>query len=606
MDGVEVLGNLQGLAFAIAAIAAIWQWLRQRSRPAAYLAGAFGTITLVIAVVRYAPDDLTEQPWMVALILAVLAAFPWLLAAFAWSFEGPMPTWLRLAGLGVPALAAWSATIPPIVGAEGQWAPEQRAFLVVFLVLWSTLAVAMARRLWSAGGRQRPVRARMRLMSTGSVLLTMALLVAAGTTSDSAAVDMTTSALALLSMGLFVAGFSPPLPLRLWWRRSSSGQFQRMQVALISSATPEGVARAVAPMVADLLGGGAVVIDAHGQVLAAAQISDEEADGLARDVWASRPLPPDTTSFAVADAHLVVRTTPYTPVFGQDEYELVEAFSMHMRLALERAQLYRSEQTAREEAQATRRELESTLYGLSHDLKSPSLAIAGFVDLLPHAQSVEERDEMMGHIKASTAYLQQLVDALLDLSRIGRTQTEVREVDLARIISDVARRLAVEHPRATVRFVGPVTSVRMNPVRAQQALDNLARNAVLHGGREDITVTVSARLQEDRLEIGVADDGRGIPAKERERVFELFQRGSTSTGRGSGVGLGMVRRIAEAYDGTLDLLDSETGAHFVLRLPAGLAVGDGTAPDRTIPADMQGPTSTLPPASGAATGASGV
>ncbi len=579
MTLVEVLGHLQLLAFTGAALAALRQWRRQRTWPAAYLAGAFGLISLFLVGVRLLPEQVTGQPWFSVLALGGLAAFPWLLAAFAWAFAGPLPRWLKLAGLGVPALMLWAATLPPVIGAETR-TPAQAAYLAVFLLLWSVLAVAMAGRLWRAGSRQRLVRARMRLMATAALLLTVALLISAATGAGSSpTTSMVTSLLSLASAGLFVAGFAPPLPLRVWWRRRSSQQFQRMQVALIGSATPQGVAEAVAPMVADLLGGGVLIIDDRGEVLAASQLPDDEVDEIVELLASSRPLPEGTSTFDVAHACMVVRSTPYTPVFGQDEYELVEAFSIQLRLALERAELYRSEQAAREEAQTTRADLESTLYSLSHDLKSPSLAISGFADLLPSAADEQEREEMLAHIKSSAGYLNQLVDALLELSRIGRTQTQASPVDLGETAARVARRYAVSHPEATVTVAGTLPTIEINEVRAEQLFDNLVGNALTHGGRADITVTVSSRRTDTEVELIVADDGRGIPEDDRERIFELFQRGSTSGNRGSGVGLGMVRRIVEAADGTLELTDSEVGARFVVRLPARLVVsGDGEAP----------------------------
>lgn len=585
MTGVAVLDQLQLLTFLGAGLAAVLQWRRQRTAPAAYLAGAFGLLSLAVLATRSTPDIADSEPWFNVVVPASLAAFPWLLAAFAWSFEGTLPRWLKLAGLGVPALTAWAAVLPPLVAAESRTA-DQRAFLAVFLLLWSVLAAATAQRLWRAGSRQRLVRARMRLMATGALLLTVSLLISAGPGAEaSPALDVVTSLLALASVALFAAGFAPPLPLRVWWRRRSSHQFQRMQVALIGAATPAEVGQAVAPMVADLLGGGVAVIDDRDGILAVSQLSDTEVAEIVETLSASRSLPEGTRAFDVAHASLIVRSTPYTPIFGQDEYELVEAFSIHLRLALERAELYRSEQSAREESQLARADLESALYSLSHDLKSPSLAISGFADLLPEAASDAERDEMLAHIKASAAYLHQLVDALLELSRVGRTQVETAPVDLAQTVAKVATRAEGTHPEATVRVQGPLPIVELNPVRAEQLLDNLIGNALVHGGRPDVSVTVSAQRGDGDLELIVADDGRGIPEQDRERVFELFQRGSTGGNRGSGVGLGMVRRIAESFDGTLELTDSEVGARFAVRVPGHRVVADGGPAETDVAAD---------------------
>lgn len=568
MGALAAIDLLQVTAFLGAAVAALWLWHRQRTRPAAYLAAAFAAVGCALLAVRTVAETEGLDPWFTVAVVGALAFFPWALAAFAWSFAGPLPRWLRLAGLGVVALTAWATVLPPLVGTEEARTPAQSAYVVTFLVLWSVLAAAMAVRLWRAGSRQRLIRARMHLMAIGAVLLTLALLVsAAGGPIMPPALDVATGLLSIAAVTLFVGGFAPPLALRRWWRRHASHEFREMEVTLIAIPSPEGVAEAVAPMLAELLGGGAAVVGDDGQVLASAQMDDAEARDVARRLTAGSELPEHTFAYPVAGAWLAVRSTPYTPVFGQEELELVSAFSLHLRLALERAQLYRAEQAALEEARAAREELESTLYGLSHDLKSPTVAISGFVDLLPRADSEADRDEMLSHIKASATYLHRLVDDLLELSRIGRTQTATEPVDLEEVVADVAHRVRLGHPRATIRVDGRLPTVSMNPVRAAQLLDNLIGNAVRHAGRDDVEVVVAAR-HDDGLQLSVADNGRGIPEEDRQRIFELFQRGGTGEGRGSGVGLGMVRRIAEASGGSLELADAPRGACFVVRLPA--------------------------------------
>jgi signal transduction histidine kinase len=586
MDAVELLGFLQTAAFIAVALAAFVQWRRQRTRPATYLVMAFGVIGAALLAVRLVePAGPVGAMVFDAVVVAGLSAFPWLLALFAWSFEGRQPRPLVAAGLAVPALTAWVTAVSPMVGTGEPRTPQQTTFLLVFLAFWVAMSAIMSWRLWRTGGRHRLVRARMRVMSTGAILITLALFVSAATgPGRPTAVGVSTNLLVLVSAGLFVSGFAPPLPLRLWWRRRGSRQFQRMQVALIGAATPREVAEAITPMLADLLGSGVAVVASDGVVLGWSQLDDHEVADLARQLADSGELPLETTALPLADGWLVVRRTPYTPVFGEDEYELLDAFSLQLRLALERAELYRSEQAAREEAQSVRRELESTLYGLSHDLKSPSLAISGFVDLLPHAESEEERDEMLAHIRASTAYLHQLVEALLEVSRVGRTQTETKPVALEEVVGQVRNRTSVSHPRATVRVEGSLPTVEMNPLRAEQLVENLVANAVQHGGRDDVTVSISAGRAEGCVELIVADDGQGVPAEERDRVFDLFQRGSNSGERGSGVGLGLVRRIAETHGGNVELTESGVGARVVVRLPESVLAAPWEASSRRDPA----------------------
>jgi signal transduction histidine kinase len=573
---VAFLQDVLLVAFLGLALAALLQWRRRRSGPARYLAGAFGLIGLVLLASRL---ELSGDQGVGLVVSAAnvisLALFPWLLAAFSWSFGRRLPRWLRFAGVAVLALGVWGVALVPLPDPAERTVLEE-VFVLVFIAAWGILTFAGAVRLWTAGGRQRLVRARMRLMAGGMIAMTVALFVAVGGAgaADGDAIQLVSRLFLLTAAGLFVAGFAPPLPLRLWWRRRSTQQFQRMQVALIGAATPHQVGQAVVPTLADLLGGGVVLVGPGREVLATAQVAPEEARALTRRLTAGGTLDDDTLVVPVNSSWLLIRSNPYTPVFGQDEQELVAAFSLQVQLALERSELHEENLAARAEAERSSKELEAMLYGLSHDLRSPAIAISGFAALLSQTDDPVARAEMIERIQASTAYLNDLVDALLELSRIGRTQDAVEPVDLTKVARLVGQRLEATHPTVTVAVDEELPVVLLNPGRAEQLLDNLVGNAVKHGGREDLTVRIGARRTPDGVDVIVADDGRGVRDEDRDTIFALFQRGSSAGGRGSGLGLGMVRRIAEASGGSvrLDPAEGGSGATFVVTLPAAVVV----------------------------------
>ena len=592
MELDEVLGFLQVAVFLGLAAIAVRQAVRRRTRAPAYLAGAFAAIGFAILFNRVSPDAGTGALLLGTLSAACLAVYPWLLAAFAWSFAGPLPRPLRLSALLPLLLTVGYVVLAPFPADDDPATTAQTLYIAAFVTSWVVLSAAMAVRLWRVGSRQRLVRARMRLMSSAAILFTLTFFTAVMVPTDSTPLSVTVSLLVLLTAALFAAGFTPPTPLRLWWRRQATHEFQRMQLALIAAITPTETATAVAPLLADLVGGGVVVLDRSGDILTFAHLPREEAERLARRHRTGQPLESRTEALEIGERVLLVRMTPYTPVFGAEEQELVEAFALQMRLAIERADLYQAAEQARQDAEEARRELEGTLVGLAHDLKSPTLAISGFVGLLPHTEDPDERAEMVEHIQASTVYLRQLVDALVEVSRVGHTQTDVDDVDLAETFHAVARRVRGTHPAATVRVEGACPVVRMNPVRVEQMIDNLVGNAVRHGGREDVTVTITCRLHDDgALTIEVADDGRGIDPNDRERIFGLFQRGRSPAAKGSGVGLGMVRRIAQAHGGTLTLGEGDRGARFIILLPPDAVV---TEPDPAPAVEPDSARSTAP------------
>jgi signal transduction histidine kinase len=577
VDLYDGLQWLQVAAFVALALAAIRQWQRQRTRPSAYLAAAFVAIAVALVWRRViVADQLLMLRQLRSLDLVGYAVFPWLLAAFSWSFQGRLPRTLRIAAVPVAAMALWGLLVPPFTGPDGGPAPtHQMLYVDAFAAGWTVLSLTTAWHLWRSGGPQRVVRARMRLMAGGVFVMNVALLGAAASL-GSGPLAAVTSLTAITAAGLFLAGFAPPQLLRLWWRRTSGGEVHDLYTGLIGAATPEAIARAVVPAVADLTGGGVVVIAEDGEVLAVSGLPDELVTDIQGRLAGQEPLGPGYRIFHVGRGWLVVRTDPYMPVFGREELELVGEFSLQLRLALERAELFEAHLAAQAAADRAAEELEATLVGLAHDLRSPTAAIAGFAALLGEVDSVEQRAEIVAQIRRSSRYVDELVGSLLEFAGVGRTQLELEPVDLGAVVATVAGRVAVTDPGAVVVIEGRLPVVLVNPVRIEQVVDNLVTNAVKHAGRGDVTVRVGVESEEQGVVLVVADDGRGIASEDRERVFALFQRGRGADRDGSGVGLGMVRRIAESYGGSVRVADApQGGARIEVVLPAALVV-DGS------------------------------
>jgi signal transduction histidine kinase len=589
LDLLSILPYAELLVFSLVAGAAVRQWWRHRSRPAALLALAFLSIAAAFLWGRLVPVG--TPGWLGRLRpfdFALFAAFPWLLAAFACSFEGRIPRALRVAAVPVVALGVWALVLPPFGAGDLPPAEHRQLYVDLFAVVWTGLSVATAWHLWHAGGEHRATRSRMRLMAGGLLVMNVSLLASARYHSTPSVRVLTVLA-ALLAAGLFLAGFAPPWPLRAWWRQRSGGSVRAMQEALIGAATPREIAAAVAPAVASLLGGGVAIVTDRGEVLGAHGIGDEDiADAVVR-LAIDQPLDAGTQAFRVDRAWLVLRTTPYLPLFGREELDLVRSFSLQLRLALERAELFEAHLRSQQDADRASAELEATLIGLAHDLRSPTAAINGFAALLGQVDSAEQRAEIIGHIQASSDYIDGLIRAIMEFAGVGRTQLEVEPVDLSATLRAVTERVAVRHPAATVRSEGALPMLLANPLRIAQLLDNLVWNAVRHGGRDDITVTVTSTTTADGFTLSVADDGRGIHADDHERVFALFQRGQGASRDGSGVGLGIVRRIVESYGGRITLApESGEGVCFLVELPAAMLMDDRSAAPRTTSPRPQG------------------
>ncbi|WP_246236529.1 sensor histidine kinase [Actinomadura chibensis] len=203
----------------------------------------------------------------------------------------------------------------------------------------------------------------------------------------------------------------------------------------------------------------------------------------------------------------------------------------------------------------------------SHDLRNPIAGLRTRLEVLLDEPADTDWKPAVRAALRDTGRLNDIVSDLLELSRLdARSPVPEEPVDLAGL---VRRELDRRTPRVPVATrLEPDVVVLANPVRLARVLGNLLSNAERHAvGRIDVTV---ARDGDDAV-LEVLDDGAGVPAESRERVFERFARLPESRARdpqGTGLGLPIAREIAEVYGGTLRILDSPRGARFVLRLPA--------------------------------------
>ena len=117
---------------------------------------------------------------------------------------------------------------------------------------------------------------------------------------------------------------------------------------------------------------------------------------------------------------------------------------------------------------------------------------------------------------------------------------------------------------------GDIGPAQANPEQLQRVLFNLLQNAVRHTP-PDGSVVVRAERAEAGIEIEVADTGAGIPAEQRERIFDAFVRGDDArSGEGAGLGLAISRAIVEAHGGRIWIVDAPVGTRVRFSLPAGV------------------------------------
>ena len=548
----------------------------ERSR---WLFATFATVAGVVLVSLFIPRESADRSAIHHVVsdlqVIALLLFPYCLYRFAASF-GPSAAWLRHAVHGGLLLGVVATLLLPPRATDESLTPQGLAYIVGVLAMWTALSAWIAGRLWR-GGRGQPsvARRRMRLLAFATLLFNGALLIAGASTGQgSTATTLVTSMIAWASAAVFYVGFAPPNAVRHAWRQDDERELRRAEAQLMSATTPEEVAQTILPHVSELLGGhGAALIDREGVPLATRGFAPHELV----DVQATEGETIERDRLVLSlrsGGALVVQASQYAPFFGYEELELLRALATFVDLALSRIDLYEQERRTAKELKRTNDELVALVYGISHDLRSPIVTVIGYLELL-QTDSAEQLDEESRHylnrISVSARYMDSLIRDLLELSRIGRTQTETEAVQLTPIIEDIAAELRRNHPQATFE-VGDLPVVTMNPVRTRQLFTNLMENAVRHGGREDITVRVAeADSPSGYTSVLVADDGAGIPPQYRERVFGIFERldqESDTASIGTGIGLSMCRKIVEQVDGSLTIDDTPTGTTFRISVPA--------------------------------------
>ena len=255
------------------------------------------------------------------------------------------------------------------------------------------------------------------------------------------------------------------------------------------------------------------------------------------------------------------------------ELRTAEMQALHERyeeLAAERQRL--AEETTRlavlEQVDQQRSAL---LRSVSHDMRTPLATIRAVTSDLRAGAHYDEvtRDELLDLVGDEAERLDRIVANLLSLSRIeaGALQPDRQAVALDELVAERVKRLKrlFIQVRLQVEIPSELPLVDADYSQLDQVLTNLMENAARHSPPRS-TVRVGARERGPMVEVWVSDEGPGVPAFERQRIFEAFRRGEGSAS--SGVGLAICRAIVEAHGGSIEVSTAPAGgARFSFTLP---------------------------------------
>jgi signal transduction histidine kinase len=263
----------------------------------------------------------------------------------------------------------------------------------------------------------------------------------------------------------------------------------------------------------------------------------------------------------VTNTKLLAEKKPLNPrVKGSDELAQLDHVFHNMADALAEAELIKNE----------------FISVLSHELRTPLSSIQGTLHLLAAGVYVELPEKAQKRVimaESNTVRLINLINELLEIEKMsaGKLKMQFSSIRIKPIIERAvltAQVLAESKQISIIPDCPKDVEVFADPVRIEQVLMNLLSNAIRHAPAES-SVTVSSNVHPEAVEVRVTDQGPGIPASAREKIFERFEQVASQDERGtSGLGLSICKMIVEEHGGSIGV-DSEEGkgSSFWFRLP---------------------------------------
>jgi PAS domain S-box-containing protein len=246
-------------------------------------------------------------------------------------------------------------------------------------------------------------------------------------------------------------------------------------------------------------------------------------------------------------------------------------------ITLYNLELLKVEEASRHEAERANEIKTEFLAMISHELRTPLTSIVGFTTTLLADDVVwdaNEQRDFFQTIQLEANRLQELIDHLLDLSRLeaGMLPISQKSHSLTEIIEDALPQLHVltVGQSLTLQIPANLPPVYVDAKRIAQILVNLVRNASTYSPK-GTEISISAIVRGGYVQVNVSDQGPGIPAAERKRVFQAFRRGQSEengTTQGAGLGLAICKGLVEAHGGRIWIKKKSTpGATISLTIP---------------------------------------
>lgn len=262
-----------------------------------------------------------------------------------------------------------------------------------------------------------------------------------------------------------------------------------------------------------------------------------------------------------------------TPVFGNDGKEIIGGL-LRFEDITKKLKMNRMLQEAKEKAEESNRLKSAFLANMSHEIRTPLNAIVGFSEMICQSSDEEDKQEFMRIISSNNKLLLQLIDDILDLSKIeaGTMEFTFAPTDLNEVMDGICRQMQEKNSSPDVEIIFAEKAekciIHTDRVRLSQVIINFTSNAMKFTRQGSIKMGYRIDEETNEIYFYVKDTGIGIPDDKKDKVFERFVK-LDSFAKGTGLGLAICRVIVERLHGVIGVESKEgEGSCFWFRIPA--------------------------------------